>query len=101
MTTSWDEASRCPKCETAGEVVDERKAPTPGKLVTLTCPNKRCRWFGTNFQVKVNPDGTIPDPITKRPKAFQVLPDDKGQTQEILERGLRQSMQPGGGEIVR
>jgi hypothetical protein len=100
MTTSWEVASKCPKCIQPGEVVGERKLTGGrGKLVTLRCVTAYCKWFDTTYAVQVNPDGTVPDPITSRPKEYPARPDDGGRTEQVLRGQLAQSMKPEGGEV--
>lgn len=102
MASSWEDARKCPKCASNGEEVGERPGSQPrSKIIILQCPKPQCPWYGTRFEVLINPDGTIPDALTHRPKAYNRVQDDGGATQRILERQLHQMQQPGGGEVTR
>jgi hypothetical protein len=58
-TASWEEASRCPKCNEPGK--DTRQmGSVRGKAHILVCMNERCAWFNTSWVVQVRRDGTIP-----------------------------------------
>jgi hypothetical protein len=72
---SWDEASKCPRCETQGVKVAEHKAPGQagrrGAMIkTLQCPAVTCPardmernkpdGFGLTWLVQVERDGSIP-----------------------------------------
>jgi len=86
LDTTYDEARRCPKCNELGEITSkqpvritfgDRRAVTAGaQLHTATCMNERCKWFGQTCRlIQVNPDGTVPPPVTKRAKHFPAIPD--------------------------
>ena len=71
---TFEEVSRCPKCDKPGK--ETRTLPPPrgtvGKLVEFRCVSELCPWFDTLWMVQVNPDGSIPDPTDHRgkPKMF-------------------------------
>jgi hypothetical protein len=63
--TTFEEASKCPKCGEYGE--ESSKKPTrdgrgrPIEVITLLCRNASCKWFGTGWFIQVNEDGSIPE----------------------------------------
>jgi hypothetical protein len=90
MDTTYEEARRCSRCGDPGRLVrKDRMQDRSGKLHVLTCDNKRCRRYQTNWLIQVNPDGTIPPPITDREKRFRPLPKRRSEdVQEALDRQL-------------
>jgi hypothetical protein len=113
--TTLEEARRCPKCQDPGRKAGESAAPLrnrdgtrkfgiePGTMLyTYICENQRCKWYGTVCRIiQVNPDGSIPAPTTKRDKEFPARPDLVQQTQDAIDRQLRQETSDEGGEIGR
>lgn len=81
--TTYEEAKRCPKCETPGQEVAVKPGRRGSKIHTFRCPNHRCQWYNTDYIVQVNADGTIPDPDAYRPKNFPALPH---RSDEAVER---------------
>jgi hypothetical protein len=75
MTDStFEEARRCPVCQTPGkEVVTRRpqELPRGTKIHVFSCENERCSDLGERWIVQTNPDGSIPQPGQKGPKAFE------------------------------
>lgn len=60
-TASWEEASRCPKCDNQGvKVAEIRLDRHQGKSITLECQHELCRWYKQRWIVQVKPDGSIP-----------------------------------------
>lgn len=110
--TTYDEARRCYRCGELGEVVaDEPYRPyndgvqrivTRGaRLHHVMCRNERCRNYGDIVRmIQVNPDGTIPPPVTKRTKAFPEIPDLTEAVNKRLEEQVRLEKQ-GGAEVSR
>jgi len=73
VDTTFEEASRCPGCQTPGkEVATQRPQGTPRgtKIHVFSCENARCPDEGERWMVQTNPDGTIPT-FQKGPKAFE------------------------------
>lgn len=64
MTTSWDEASKCPRDGAYTGQVVMRKALKggQGQLLTLICPETNCPYNKDGWIVQLMPDGTIPNP---------------------------------------
>lgn len=62
--TTFEEASRCPRCGQPGKVVKKIKAVgVPGALVhTLMCMTTGCAWEKTTWLVQTNRDGSVPPP---------------------------------------
>lgn len=96
---TYEEATRCPKCQQPGDV--GKKVPAEasiregiriGTMIhTVFCRNDRCKWFNTCWMVQVNPDGTVPPPTdhTGRPKKYQNFATDD-QTRRIVDSIQRQ-----------
>ena len=67
MSSSYEEAIRCPECGQPGDDKVKRPAPPQAELPAGTmihvvyCMNKNCGWYSTTWLIQVNPDGTIPD----------------------------------------
>jgi hypothetical protein len=62
-TASYEEATRCPKCEMPGRVRSKQPVlgrPKGTQLHLVYCENDRCTWYDTSWPVQVNPDGTVP-----------------------------------------
>lgn len=105
--TTFEMARRCSKCGQPGELVGKRPVPrrvgiqAGAQLYQFVCMNERCRWFNTICRiVQVNPDGSIPEPVTRRAKEFPAVPDLSKEVNERLARQLELETQ-GGGEIPR
>jgi hypothetical protein len=66
--TTFEEASRCPKCKKPGEDAGVMRMPLGTGLPRGTtvhqifCRNEGCEWFSTPWMVQVNPDGSVPAP---------------------------------------
>lgn len=94
-TTTWETASKCPKCETQG--VEVKVIPIPYRVGAqghiMVCPNtERCRWAEEKIRwiVQVNPNGTIPiqEPGPKQyPKLPSISDDDLQQRLKDIEQG--------------
>jgi hypothetical protein len=111
-TTTWEEASECPKCKQPGE--DRTKFPAGGNLPRGTmvhnvyCMNPRCEWYNTPWMVQTNPDGSVPAPTdhTGKPKLYvgfeehdQRARDLMAQIRQGVQRESDLSVQEGGYEI--
>lgn len=74
-STTFEEASRCPKCDNTGEVKQTRPGPNKSQIHILTCQNPPCKWYQTDWVVQQLSDGTIPvREVTERtPKTFPKL----------------------------
>jgi hypothetical protein len=102
--TTFEEASRCPKCGQPGEDKKKRKVRKGRNWVeihTIYCRNQLCRWLDTAWLVQVNEDGSIPQAYQQLgDKQFPKLsPESETRVQEAMEEQLRQETQPGGGEL--
>jgi hypothetical protein len=66
--TSYEEATRCPKCGNPGDVVKKEAAPAGANLPrgtqihTVYCRHPLCPWYNTCWLVQVNSDGSVPPP---------------------------------------
>lgn len=88
--TTYEEATRCPKCETPGKLVNTTRPPANArtgiergtKVETYECVNERCVYgpqkqmdlAGERWAVQINPDGTIPPKgaIYEQPKEYDI-----------------------------
>lgn len=62
MSTSWEDANRCPTCNQSGKEVSKRPAPDyNGSLITLACQSSLCPDTSMLWYVQVRADGSIPD----------------------------------------
>lgn len=66
MTSTYEEAKRCPKCDKPGEVTRDipagRGLPPGTRVHEITCRTPLCPWENTPWMVQVNADGSIPPP---------------------------------------
>jgi hypothetical protein len=59
---TYEQASRCPRCDMPGKKINEVPAGRPGvKIHVFNCETRGCIFEGTSFFVQVNPDGTVPE----------------------------------------
>ena len=103
--TTWEEASRCPKCDQPGRDGGVRPGNRPGvKVHMLYCTNQLCLWWeggdnGMPWLVQVNRDGSIPRANTLGQKQFlPVSQESETRINEALERQIRAETS-GQGEI--
>lgn len=78
--TTFEMASRCPKCTFPSKIVLVKPVAGGGKVHTFECENERCEDTGGRRLVQTNPDGSIPQEV-KGPKAFPHLQHSTGQAQ--------------------
>lgn len=72
-TTTWDEASRCPKCKNPMKTQNKSKAINgEGHVYVLECANRVCLWFEETKLVQRLPNGEVPIRET-REKEFPAL----------------------------
>ncbi len=88
LTVSFEEASKCPRCDNAGEQNALVRNVKDGKLYTFTCRNSACSWFETDWVVQRLEDGTVPLRETTRERTFAPIP---GMTQEKAIKALKQT----------
>jgi hypothetical protein len=103
VSTSFEEALRCPRCELRDDHVKEEdkvsKSIRGATILTVYCRNPRCRWYNTSWTIQKNADGTIPPPLLRREKRFPELPSSGGKVIQALEEQVRLEQEPGGGEV--
>lgn len=108
--TTFEEATRCPKCKQPGEVVSTKKVTDRdlkmGKATanTVMCHNPVCTWVNTNWVVQVNPDGSIPTTDYSKHENKRFPNRGAAVEQRVLDavaKQLAQETQQGGGEIRR
>ena len=80
---SYDEASRCPKCNNVGSVDNKRTINRNETLITFECKNKVCIGYLLPWEVLVLPDGSIPEPVNfaNRQKQYVGFDDDDNTAQ--------------------
>jgi hypothetical protein len=64
MSTTWDDASKCPSGDGYAGVIESRKSFEGGQIVSLQCPATRCEFNVAGWIVQIRPDNTIPDRVT-------------------------------------
>lgn len=91
VQTTYEEASRCPKCSKPGNT--RRKARASGRGIRpgteihhIYCENELCPWYNTCWMVQVNPDGSVPPPTnhTNQPKTYAGFEYHDAQAKELL-----------------
>ena len=91
MDHTYEEATRCPKCEEPGNA--RSKVPQGGgtTLHTVYCENTRCEWFNTPWLVQVNADGSVPAPRdhTGSAKVYKPNAGDEELARRVLEATMR------------
>lgn len=99
MTTSWEEASQCPRDQFTGKVTGRRPLPGGGQLVTLVCPGDNCEYADTGWLVQIRPDNTIPDKreADRTPKQFvnTMTETAKQQIRDALAQQVESELKPG------
>jgi hypothetical protein len=83
--SSYEEATRCPKCGTIGNA-RLKKVQGRGQVHTVYCENKLCTWYNTCWIVQVRADGTVPPPTDHRrsPKLYQGFEDHDQAARDIV-----------------
>lgn len=94
VQTTFEEARRCPKCETPGSEQSSRRGPYGSKIHTIVCMNERCKWYNTTWVVQVHQDGTV-QPPTKHDKSYPKVPDMTDRVNEQMQRLYEQSLNSG------
>jgi hypothetical protein len=90
-TVSWEEASRCPRCEVQMTAVKQMKSHynLTATIHILECRNQRCPWGETHERksVEVMADGTIPVmlPGPKMYDAQQLTPEQQKRLEDYFE----------------
>lgn len=104
--TTYEEASRCPRCGKPGEVMSKQPAPNmpKGTKVHLVyCRTKGCRWENTAWPIQVNPDGSVP--VIDHSRTEKEYPSAGLDTEigerlvKSLEKQLEAETSPEGGEV--
>lgn len=71
--TTYEQATRCPKCKNPGQVIKKEQAgpelPYGTQRHVVQCRTEVCVWFATDWIVQVNPDGSVPPDQTEKHKA--------------------------------
>jgi hypothetical protein len=92
--TTYEEATRCPKCGNPGEVAIKAPAPRQARLPrgtqihTVYCRRELCPWNNTCWMVQVNADGTVPAPKNHRgePKLYAGFEGHDNQANELIKQ---------------
>jgi hypothetical protein len=75
VESTYEEATRCPKCGNPGNVRIKAPAPRAANLPigttihTVYCEHELCPWYETCWMVQVNKDGSVPPPKNHRGSA--------------------------------
>ena len=100
--TTWEEASRCPRCGHPGHDIATRPTQRRGTMAhTLRCESSElCPWYNTTWVVNVNEDGSIPAPYSQvGPKAYpRVSQETLTRIDEAIGRQL-EAEKRGDGEV--
>jgi len=101
MSTTYEEATRCPKCEKPGSVRKKttvRKGRRTVEQHLVYCETELCPWFNTAWIIQVNEDGSIPEAYSQvGPKQYPKLsPESETRVQEAMEAQLAAETRPGG-----
>jgi len=101
---TFENASRCPKCDTPGEDRKDDTGPKGSTLHYIYCVNSRCKWFDTFWIVQVNKDGTVPPAKdhTGEKKIYEGFEGHDQRAQELIEtlkRNAEAELRPGGAEV--
>jgi len=92
MSSSWAEASKCPRDGSQGAIASERAGTGQlrgSKLITLICPETRCGFHEDGWVVQIRPDNTIPDPQAPRTREKQFY---FGANERIKARRIREQL---------
>jgi len=105
VQSTYEEATRCPKCKVPGQVTSKTPArgdARPGTTVHMVyCRNDQCQWFDTNWVVQVNPDGSVPPPQNhgahnkNYPMSRAVVPDEDQRVVDSIRKQLEAETKPG------
>jgi len=100
MSTTWEEASLCPRDGAfTGKVISQRNVKGEGTIYTLVCPESNCSFHDMGWIVQKRPDGTIPDPQTdrSRPRQFKNTMTEaaKQQVRDALAQQVAAEQKPG------
>jgi hypothetical protein len=110
VESTYEEATRCPKCGKPGDVRSKQAAPKtllPGTQIHhVYCITELCRWYNTAWMVQVNRDGSVPPPTnhTGRNKMYIQDKDADRMAAEIrasIDRQIEIETQHGGHGEVR
>jgi len=82
--TTFEMASRCPRCQTPCKTITVTPLPGGGKAHTFECDNERCDDHKGRRIVQTNADGTIPQ-ARSGPKAFPMFKESTGSAQRARE----------------
>lgn len=92
MDTTFEQARRCPRCESPGVEGPSRQGPHRSVMYTFHCHNDRCRWYTTSWVVQVNADGSIPPPDAYRLKQFPSVPDRTDAVNATMQKLLQDTL---------
>jgi hypothetical protein len=88
MDTTFEEASRCPRCNEAGYSTCTARNRDGAKSFEVSCENNRCPWYHTKWVFDVRADGSIPQAKTNRPKTYAPIPDRTEEVRAAVDRSI-------------
>lgn len=102
MTTTFEEAKKCPKCGNPGQdrstklVHNERGRPVQVHLIY--CVTQLCPWYETPWTVQINEDGSIPDAYSglKEKRFPTISAESASRIEENIKAQLEAETRPGG-----
>lgn len=106
VQSTYEEATRCPKCGNPGDVTSKVPAPRQANLPlgtqihTVYCRSELCPWLNTCWMVQVNKDGSVPPPTnhTGQAKVYQGFEGHDEEAKRVVESLRREAAaqtQPG------
>lgn len=99
---TFEEASRCPKCDRPGKEVACKPGARRGVMVhVIECVTELCKWHGERWFVQVNDDGSIPKAYSQiGKKQYQTISkESETRINEAIQSQLDAETRKGGGEI--
>ena len=98
---TYEEASRCPKCDKPGKLYVKKPGARRGVEVhVIECVTQLCKWYGERWFVQLNEDGSIPKPYSQiGAKQYPKVSDESiTRINEALQQQLN-AEQRGDGEV--
>lgn len=94
--STFEGRTQCPRCEVPGVIELKQTHLDKTQSFSITCMNERCVWFGINWLVDRNSDGTVPM-VRPHRKAYPTLPgmdDITARVQAAADAEIARAMKP-------